>query len=337
MARLHIAVLYSLPSKRAAKTPYVETDTDTMDSAREVGAALEGKGADVTLYPIDEDHIDDIRRIRTDLFFNVIEWTGLDLLLADRALAAIERTGIPCTGATRWNYLVTSDKISMKKEFDRYGLPTARWQVVSVPDEAIRKDFQYPVIVKPSLEHCSIGLSKDSIISDEASLRRKLARMVRDLHEPMLVEEFLDGREFQVTAIEGPLGLRVLPPAEVVYDTASRRNLLTYNSRWEEQDPEYKTSHMKITQIEQPLLHSMEHITRQTFTKLKFRDYTRLDVRTRGEEVYILEANSNPGLSDSDEYGMTLSYKAVGWTFADFIWEIVASAKRRAVIHLSPA
>jgi D-alanine-D-alanine ligase-like ATP-grasp enzyme len=60
-----------------------------------------------------------------------------------------------------------------------------------------------------------------------------------------------------------------------------------------------------------------------------FRDYTRLDIRTRGNDVYILEANSNPGLGDHEEYGMTLSYKAVGMTFADIVTSILDSTMRR--------
>ena len=334
---MNIAVLYSVPTKRATNTPYVETDTDTTESAKEIETALAVKGATVTIHPIGEDHIPSISDIRADVIFNLIEWTGHDLPLADRAFAAIEQTGIPFTGGNRHNYMMTSDKVSMKKALDAHALPTARWQLFEDPGQPIRTDFRFPVIVKPALEHCSIGLSRDSIVSGAEKLRRKVREMIRALAQPMLIEEFITGREFQVTALEGPKGLRVLPPAEVVFDSADPNHMLTYASRWDENDPEYKSSHMKMTHIDQPLVREMERLTRRTFEKLGFRDYTRLDIRTRGNEVLILEANSNPGISDSDDYGMTLSYKAVGWTLADFVWEIVASAQRRGVKSHPPA
>ena len=133
-----------------------------------------------------------------------------------------------------------------------------------------------------------------------------------------------------MTVLDTAQGLQVLPPAEIVFDAASPTNMLTYNSRWDDSTIEYKTSHVVAARLTPELLRSIENVAKKTFRDLGFRDYTRLDIRTRGPEVFILEANSNPGLSDDLlEYGMTLSYRALGWTFADFIWKIVASAVRR--------
>ncbi len=73
----------------------------------------------------------------------------------------------------------------------------------------------------------------------------------------------------------------------------------------------------------------MDAVARDTFTRLSFRDYARLDIRVRDEDIFILEANSNPGLDDDPEYGITVSYKAIGMTFADFMWEIIQSCLRR--------
>jgi D-alanine-D-alanine ligase-like ATP-grasp enzyme len=70
------------------------------------------------------------------------------------------------------------------------------------------------------------------------------------------------------------------------------------------------------------------------FKKLEFRDYARFDMRIRFQnntyQIFFLETNANPGLDDDDAYGLTLSFKAVGMTFRDFLLEIIASAMRRA-------
>ena len=105
--------------------------------------------------------------------------------------------------------------------------------------------------------------------------------------------------------------------------------MLTYDSRWTEKTADYAASHVVLLKLSAGLQMAIESVARSTFTQLDFRDYARLDIRTRGNTVFILEANSNPGLSDSDEYGMTLSYKACGMTFADFVWAIVESAMKR--------
>ena len=325
-----ITVVYSLPTRRALASPYADTEEDTVESATEVARALEAHGAKVTLLPIDEDHIERVGDIRVDLIFNIIDWTGLDLPLSDRALQIIEHTNIPVTGATRANYIMTSDKITMKTALVEHGLPTARFQIFERGDEQPRSDFRYPVIVKPALEHCSIGLTHDAVVDDRETLKKRVLDRIKTFHEPMVVEEFISGREFQVTVIDTPEGPRVLPPAEIVFDTHGEDSLLTYESRWDDTTTDYKTSHVALPVLDPQLLASIEEITKKTFVRLGMRDYARLDIRTRGLEVFILEANSNPGLSDDMEYGMTLSYKAVGWRFSDFIWKIVESAMCRA-------
>ena len=218
----------------------------------------------------------------------------------------------------------------MKRLFEQNNLPTARFQIFETGQEHVRSDFHYPVIIKPALEHCSIGLSPDAIVESESMLARRVADRIKKFEEPMVVEEFITGREFQVTALETGEGIQVLPPAEVVFDTRSPIHMLTYDSRWDDATVEYKTSHVAVPKLDERLLANIERTTKETFKALGFRDYTRLDIRLRGEEVIILEANSNPGLSDDAEYGMTLSYRAIGWTFADFIWKIVESALRRS-------
>lgn len=328
---MNIAVVYNKPTKRALESPFKDTEDDTADSAAEVVAALQTKGADVTIHPIDEHHIEDIAKIRTDLLFNLIEWTGLDMPLSDRSFAVIESLHVPVAGATRENFMMTSNKIPMKKALEKYHLPTARWQVFEKGDESISAHFRYPVILKLALEHCSIGLTHDAIVHNEKELRERVRERVRHFNEPVVVEEFIEGREFQVTAVETAQGLRILPPAEIIYKTSGPESLLTYESRWEEGSADYKGSRVVLAVLDKNLEKSMETVTRDTFQKLEFRDYMRLDCRTRGSTIYILEVNSNPGLSDSDEYGMTISYKAAGWTFADFIWEIVSSAVRRGL------
>lgn len=318
---MNIAVVYSKPTRRLLEGPFADTDTDTQDSAREIANVLSA-----VLVPVDPDHIEKISTISADLIFNLIEWTGLDLPLSDRAYAEIEKTGIPFTGASRKNFMETSDKISMKKAFDANRLPTAAWQVFTTGSEPIR-NFTYPVIIKPALEHCSIGLTGEAVVSQKTSLLAHVKKQLRRFSQPILVEEFIAGREFQVTAIETEKGLTMLPPAEIIYTQGMP--FLTYDSRWDDQTADYTSSHVALAQLDPQLYAGIEHLTKRTFRRLGFSDYTRLDIRTRGREIVMLEANSNPGLSDSAEYGMTVSYRAVGWTFSDFIWKIVESSRRR--------
>src|SRR3972149_9569587 len=95
---LSVAIPYSLPTRRASQTAYVETDAETVDSARKVAAGLASYGAGPRLMPISEHGLESLKGIRADLIINLIEWTGLDLPLARQALELIDSLGIPYTG-----------------------------------------------------------------------------------------------------------------------------------------------------------------------------------------------------------------------------------------------
>lgn len=326
---MQIAIIYSLPTRRALATPYKATDEDTRASAEEVAAALGTKSAKTARIPITEDSIDRIAAIHADVIFNLIEWDGLDTPLTLAAFDAIESTGIGYTGSTKDAIIVCNDKVKMKTKLDEEGLPTPRWQLFVTGEEPVRPDFAFPVIVKLALEHCSIGLTKDAVISKPEELAGVVKERINTFHQPVYIEEFIAGRELQVTLLECENGLTVLPPAEIVFDTHGTDAFLTYKSRWDERHADYKESHVAKATLTPSLMEKLYRVSRKTFRAFRFADYSRLDIRLRGEKIFILEANANPGLSDDDAYGMTVSYRAAGLRFADFCWEIVASCLRR--------
>ncbi|MEK7129654.1 MAG: hypothetical protein AAB803_01425 [Patescibacteria group bacterium] len=326
---MRIAVLYSLPTRRAIASPYKATDEDTKESAEEVGTALKIPKADVVLVPVSEDSMDVIDQVDADCIFNLIEWDGLDTALSLSAFAKIEALHVPFTGPRLVLLETFSDKVKMKEALDVAGLPTPRWQLFTTGAEPVRVDFTYPLIVKLAWEHCSVGLTKDAIVESERGLTSCVAERLRVFHQPVYAEEFIVGREFQVTVYSGKGGVVVLPPAEITFKKSGTDAFLTFASRWDETHPEYRLSGVALPKLPRPLAKALTAVARETFTKLGFCDYGRLDIRARGETPYILEANINPGLSDDDEYGMTVSYRAAGMTFADFVWEIVQSALRR--------
>jgi D-alanine-D-alanine ligase len=329
---MRVAILYSIPTLRGKSSGYVVTDTDTEDSAKKIYDAIRSK-VTARLFPINEHTIESIKKIHSDAFINLIEWDGLDLPLTLKAFDVIESTGIPCAGATKTNYQITTDKLLMKKAFRAYSLPTAKWQAFYTGNEKITEMFQYPVIVKLSQTHCSVGLDSDAIVSDDKQLHFRIYERIHTFHQPVIAEEFIDGSEFQITMLERKNGLTMLPPAEIFFDTGGKNKFLTFSSRWTEDDADYKTSHIRLANFDPMFQNKMKQICFRAFQQLKFRDYARFDIRVRQRarvnSIYFLETNSNPGLDDSDEYGMTLSYKAAGMTFCDFLLEIISSALHR--------
>jgi len=332
---LSVGVLYNTPAQRFSQDPtHIAAEDDTVESAKEVHEALREKGIQAALVPVTETTIVEVVRTLSsyDLVFNLIEWTGIDTHYAMETFDAMDALGIRYTGATKENYRITCDKILMKEALDREGLPNASWQTFTTGNEPVSPAVMYPSIIKVASEHSSVGLSKDSIVYDEAALRRVVRGHIARFHQPVIAEAFLSGREFQVTILEVGGETVVLPPAEIVFAKGTDAPLLTYESRWDVDHADYGNSTVCVAVLDDRQRETLSALCRQAFSELSFRDYARFDIRCDSNNTpYFLEVNSNPGLGDDSEYGMTLSYRASGMTFADFIGEIVTSALRRVM------
>ncbi len=327
---MNITVLYNKPTARFIKNAtFMQAEEDTEESAREVAEALKEKGAKPTLVALTENTIESvISSLPFDLIFNLIEWTGVDTPYAIKTYDAMNARGFYYTGATLETYLLSCDKSMMKKHLDEASLPTARWQLFLSGNEHVRTDFHYPLIVKVSSEHSSVGLSKEAIVNDVKSLIPIVKKRLAEYQQPVYAEEFLSGREFQVTLLERSSGLTVFPISEVRYTNGTDVPFLTYASRWNANHRDYQNSDVILAKLTKELQEKIEEMSKTAFTTFGYRDYARFDIRCQNKEPLFLEINSNPGLSDDAEYGMTVSYKALGLTFADFVWEIVESALR---------
>lgn len=327
---MKIAIVYSLPTRRALLTPYLDTDKDTELSAREIGEALVSKSAIVELAPVSEDELDRIDKISADLIFNLIEWTGLDVDLTAAAFKRLEALGIPFTGCSLSSLTQVADKIKMKRGLDLAGLPTPSWQQFKTGLEQVSPNLKFPVIAKPALEHCSIGLTRESVVDTPEDLRKVARKFLSEFKQPVYAEEFISGREFQITVFDDEKGARLLPAAEIIFKNPKDLSFLTYKSRWDETHSDYKTSTVGLPDLTADFKNKLESVSLEAYRIFGCRDYGRIDIRTRGSDIFILEVNPNPGLGEDEEYGMTISYRAAGFSFPDFIWKIVEACLRRS-------
>lgn len=104
--------------------------------------------------------------------------------------------GFTYTGSSADVLELTWDKVKVKLLLDQHGIPNPRYRFYSSPDPDGWDCF--PAIVKPSREHCSLGISPASVVKTKGKLIEQIAAVTETLGQPALVEEFIDGREFHV-------------------------------------------------------------------------------------------------------------------------------------------
>lgn len=325
----HIAIVYSLPTKRLLSTKYGATDTDTHEIAKMVERALGARGYDYSVHPISENEIDKIADINADCVFNLIEWCGADIAKANEAFKYLRSLKIPVTGASEELFCLTGDKGRLKAELMRQNIATPSAVVLKTGDERIEPDFPYPAIVKPTLEHCSIGLTEEAIVSNEEELRRVAKRQIQEFEQDVLVEEFIKGRELLVYLVEEAGGVRILPIEEVTFEQDKEFKFQTYQTKWIEDHPDYNSTDVVLAKLTKEEKRIVESECRRAYELLGFRGYGRFDIRLKEGKPYILETNANPSVYDATYEIEDIEEEVIwGIKFPDYIKLIVDAAFR---------
>lgn len=260
----------------------------------------------------------------------VFNWCeGLPGLAHSEWLVAksLEMLGFTFTGADSATLALSQDKFRVKLILDRAGIPTPAWRVFHYPDPADWKLF--PAIVKPMQEHCSAGITADSVVFNPAQLKDRIAFVLEGYKQPALVEDFIDGREFHVS-VWGNESLTVLPPAEMDFSFFNdvRKRLCTYDSKFIPGSEHYE----KIeTLLPAPLtneeLKILNEVCQNSYRAIGCRDYARMDIRLRDGIFYVLDVNPNADISS--DASMACAADAAGITYGQMGSIIVEMAADR--------
>lgn len=209
MKKFRVALLYSL----SANAPQEATEDDTpwdrwneLDSEKSVAGyerALREAGHQVI--PLEGDHtlIQELLKVKPDICFNTCEGHYGKSREA-QVPAILDMLRIPYTGSGVMSLSIALDKAMTKRVLQFYSIPTPAFQVFVTGDEPTDPRLNYPLFAKPSLEGSGIGIMAKSICRTPRELRDQVRYLLRAYKQPVLVEEYIQGREI-TTGILGNL------------------------------------------------------------------------------------------------------------------------------------
>jgi D-alanine-D-alanine ligase len=312
-----------------------EVEYDPPDTIEKVRRGIENAGFEYLFIEADEDAYEKLRRLRPDLVFNRAE--GIRGESRESHIPAFcEMLGIPYVGSGILTTAICLDKPTTKMILEYHGIKTAPFQVFRSLEEPLNPRLRFPLILKPSHEGSSMGINIDNVVYDEGAMRKKLHEMLEAYRQPILVEEFIDGREFSVGLLgnygpgEEP---RVLPILEVDFTRFPKElgNVLGQKAK-----TIYDSSKNYICPAEIPdeLRRRLEEISKRAFRVLDCKDFARLDFRMDREgELYFLEINPLPGIDynvEADELSFyPMMCYAAGMDYDEMIRQIIEAALRR--------
>jgi ribosomal protein S18 acetylase RimI-like enzyme len=185
------------------------------------------------------------------------------------------------------------------------------------------------LFVKPAAEDASLGIDDDSVATDWNSLARK-TRDVQTRYGDVLIERYLDGREFNVGVIALP-DPRTLPIAEIEFQANPELPwpVVTYKGKWVTSSEAFRATPVRCPAVvDAELKGRVEQAALAAFQATGCRDYARVDLRATSDgEVFVLEVNGNPDVGPSA--GLARALLVAGIAYDDFVLQLVTAAAAR--------
>ncbi len=243
-----------------------------------------------------------INKRKTDAIFNALHGKdGEDGI----AQSYFEYLKIPYTHSGVVSSFNAMDKLISKKIFLKNKIKTPKYfsidrnHKISTIDKMLKlKKINYPLILKPVNEGSSLGVE---LCNDKKVLISSIKKLVKKYNRVM-IEQFIPGQEIQVAIINGkPLGAIELVPKRKFYD---------YKAKYTKSA---KTEHIMPARLSKSKYLEVLNIAKKTHDAFKCRGVTRADFKFYKGNFYLLEINTQPGMTSLSLVPEIANYKGINF------------------------
>jgi D-alanine-D-alanine ligase len=326
-----VGIAYNAFDPLTARKVDRPSEESVQQTAKEALTAVTELGYSAFIIALQKSFMNFLQRLKNlnaDVVINLCEaFLGHPQLEANVA-AAFELLGVPFTGNDSRTLALCLNKWKTKAMLKSHGILTAPAALVDAVDQKI--DLPFPLIVKPNTEDASLGIHPESVVRDEEALRNQIQRVLEIFEEPVLVEAFIEGREFNcaVLDVEKP---EALPVSEIDFTALPEGQppICSYEAKWHPDDVLFQTTPPVCpAKIEDDLRAKLQDAAVKAFLACECRDYARIDFRVdkRGR-VFVLEVNPNPDVSLNAGYARALA--AAGIDYKIFWKQLIEKAVGR--------
>jgi D-alanine-D-alanine ligase len=283
--------------------------------------------------------VEGIKAFAPDVVFNLCESIGGDNRFEPLLPLLLDREGIAYTGSGPLTLSIALHKHKAKEILRARGVPTPEALHLTTPDVSpiLEMGIPFPMIVKPSREDASVGISSESVVHDRAALEKRVAYVLSHYRQPALVERYIEGREIYVSMLGRPDGPpQIFPFYEIDFSLmpADRPRIVSFEGKWVEASDEFiGTKPVLCAGLSPEEQARITSVALRAFEALEIRDYARLDIRlsTTGPDAgtpYAIDVNPNCDLSD-EAGGYAKAARAAGLGYDEVIRRIVDLALLR--------
>jgi D-alanine-D-alanine ligase len=303
----------------------------------QLSGALRTIGHDANAVVVDREIdavVSDLRDRAPELVFNITESFRGKSALDSNIAALLNLVDCHYTGSSPAGLMLAGDKSLTKKVLRFHGVQTPEFATLYRGAVDWAGDLTFPVIVKPPQEDASLGITSASVVHEIKDLFARIDELQAEYQTPVLVEQFIEGREFYVGVL-GNASPDPLPIIEMDFSgfPADRPRIASWNAKWGEDGEgsgaEYAgTRSIFPNNVDEELVGRMQRVAIEAFNALRLRDYARIDLRVSDSgEIYVIEVNPNCYLERESEFARAA--KKHGLEYDALIGRIVDLATAR--------
>ena len=286
----------------------------SLDTGLQVAKELKKNGYEVKISEPDKNLVKNINIFKPNIIFNALHGQfGEDGYIQ----TILETFKIPYTHSGVIASSIAMDKEISKKIFIKNKIKTPRFITYSYDittsdlKKKIKKKFKFPVVVKPLNEGSSVNV----YICNEKSIHKILNSI--KIYKKVIVEQFIGGREIQVAIMgDKKLGAIELKPKRKFYDYQAK-----YNSK-------AKTQHIIPVDLPKNKLKQVMSMAFKAHKLIGCRGVTRSDFKFYNGKFYLLEINTQPGMTKLSLVPEIAAHKKI--SFIELIeWILKDAAKKK--------
>lgn len=309
------------------------TDKDRKDVLELVQVfkdSLEKVGHTVISLQLDNDNIPLLFKKYSPREYIVFNWCegipGINHSFG-KAAKVLEELGFYFTGSSSTILELNDDKRRVKDILSANMISTPRW--IPYENHGISQWQIFPSIVKPAFEHCSVGIGPESIVDNYEQLTKQADYISEKFEQPVIIEEYIEGREFQV-GVWGNEKIEVFPPVESDFSQLEdpRDHICTMDSKDDPTSYRYQKWNMIVpANLSQMERNKINQLCERAYQTIGVRDYARMDIRYGKGTFYLLDVNTNPYIGP--ECGLIQAASLLGYSYGEFGSRLINFALER--------
>ncbi len=259
------------------------------------------------------------------LVVNLVETLFTSGKLVHVAPFLLEHFGLDYTGCDAHAIYLTSHKVLAKQHLKVCNINTPVAYTYSQLQNLKTQTFNNPFLVKSLWEHASFGMDENRqlLFTNLSELKNRFEQEQNP--DNFFCEEYIHGREFNLSVIGGKNGPEVLPVAEIRFHYPPEKpRILGYKAKWEEESFEYKNTirSFQLDESDIGLLEKLRSAAMQCWYAFNLRGYARVDFRVdMSGNIFVLEINANPCISPDS--GFVAAAQQAGLTNTQIIARII--------------